>query len=75
MNGVCSNCGGSLPSDKATCTACLAAERNEYLEVKNYLRANPNSNAMQVANATGISISKITRYIREGMLTQSNLRK
>lgn len=43
-------------------------EADAYLKVREYLRSNPYSNAMQVANATQVSIHKITRYVRQGLL-------
>jgi hypothetical protein len=48
---------------------CQAGDRDDYKVVRDYLRAHPNSNAMQVSNATGVSVSKILRYIRTGSLT------
>lgn len=48
-----------------------AAEKESIDKVKNYLRSHPNSNAMQIAMATGVSISKISKYIREGTLTEA----
>jgi hypothetical protein len=47
----------------------MQCELDEYRIVRNYLRSHPNSNAMQIANATGISISNILRYIKSGSLT------
>lgn len=49
-------------------------EKETFHKVKDYLRSNPNSNAMQIAMATGVSISKISKYIREGTLTEANKR-
>ncbi|WCK55578.1 hypothetical protein PP175_06435 [Aneurinibacillus sp. Ricciae_BoGa-3] len=39
-----------------------------YRRIREYLAEYPRANAMQIANATGVSISKITRYVREGGL-------
>jgi hypothetical protein len=39
-----------------------------YRKIRDYLTEYPRANAMQIANATGVSISKITRYVREGGL-------
>lgn len=71
MSEVCSICGCPKPSNLELCTNCNDKEMAEYKKVKEYLRSYPNSNAMQVANATGISISKITKFLREGLLTSS----
>lgn len=75
MKEVCSVCGSPVSVAQTFCSLCQDKDRREYLEIRNYLRANPRSNAMQVANATGISVSKITRYIREGILTTTDRRK
>lgn len=72
MNDVCSVCGFPKPSHQDYCNNCNDKEMAEYKKVKEYLRAYPNSNAMQVANATGISVSKITRYLRDGLLTSTS---
>ncbi|MGD8192433.1 hypothetical protein ACQCN2_20870 [Brevibacillus ginsengisoli] len=69
MSDVCSVCGFPKPSHLDYCNNCNDKEMIEYRKVKEYLRTYPNSNAMQVANATGITVSKITRYLRDGLLT------
>ncbi|MBN6188896.1 hypothetical protein JQN58_18755 [Aneurinibacillus sp. BA2021] len=43
-------------------------EADAYRRVREYLRSNPYSNAMQIANATHVSIHKITKYVRQGLL-------
>ncbi|MGC5327365.1 hypothetical protein [Brevibacillus sp. SYSU BS000544] len=72
---VCSVCGCPKPSNLDYCTFCNDKEKSEYKLVKDFLRSNPNSNAMQVANATGISVSKITKYLRDGLLYRSDDRR
>lgn len=69
MSDICHVCGTPLPSDATYCKTCYASDLDDYRTVREYLRAYPNSNAMQVANATGISVSKIMKYIRDGSLT------
>lgn len=44
------------------------AELEAYRKVRAYLLQNPRANAMQVANATNVSVYKITQYVREGLL-------
>ena len=68
MSGICPVCGGVKLADQPYCNHCVDTERADYYTVRNYLRSFPNSNAMQVANATGISVSKILKYVREGAL-------
>ncbi|MGO0062433.1 hypothetical protein ACTID9_20825 [Brevibacillus fluminis] len=68
MSQGCPYCGNELQKHEFFCADCGQDEFICYRAVKDYLRKHPNSNAMQVANATGISISKILQYIREGSL-------
>ncbi|NGQ96868.1 hypothetical protein G3578_17015 [Brevibacillus sp. SYP-B805] len=69
MTQFCKECGSALQPGEVFCKTCYSHERDEYRIVKEYLRTHPNSNAMQIANETGISISKIMKYIRNGSLT------
>jgi recombinational DNA repair protein RecR len=69
MSGICHICGNIMQPNDGFCRTCYQNERDEYKIVRNYLRKNPNSNAMQIANATGIPISNILRYIKNGTLT------
>lgn len=71
MSDVCSVCGIPKPTHQDYCNNCNDKEMTEYRKVKEFLRSYPNSNAMQVANATGISVSKITKYLRDGLLTSA----
>lgn len=68
MSQGCPYCGKALQKYEFFCEDCGKDEFIHYRVVKDYLRKYPNSNAMQVANATGISVSKILQYIREGSL-------
>jgi hypothetical protein len=72
MSDICHRCGSIIPANDASCQTCYLSEMDEYKIVRNYLRSHPNSNAMQIANATGISISNILRYIKDGSLTVVN---
>lgn len=69
MRNSCKVCGYPVPANDEVCKTCGEHDRDDYKIVREYLRANPNSNAMQVAIATGISVSKILRYIRNGSLS------
>ena len=68
----CEQCGLPMPAAESACRSCTQEELDEYRVVREYLRMNPNSNAMQIANATGISVSRILRYIKNGSLTMVN---
>jgi hypothetical protein len=69
MSEICQKCGNIKQAHEDVCRICNYSDRDEYQIVREYLRKNPNSNAMQIANATGISVSKILRYIKTGTLT------
>ncbi|MFY0542539.1 hypothetical protein [Brevibacillus sp. H7] len=69
MSEICQKCGNIKPAQEEVCRVCNHSDMDEYRAVREYLRSNPNSNAMQIANATGISVSKILRYIKTGSLT------
>ncbi|MGQ7278927.1 hypothetical protein ACT91Q_13220 [Brevibacillus thermoruber] len=69
MSQICSQCGHPIPLHESSGPTCMQCKLDEYRIVRNYLRSHPNSNAMQIANATGISISNILRYIKSGSLT------
>ncbi|UFJ39406.1 hypothetical protein LOK74_15170 [Brevibacillus humidisoli] len=68
MSEVCPSCGRLKRANQEFCSSCWDGETRDYRAVKAYLRTHPNSNAMQIANATGVSVSKIMRYIRDGAL-------
>lgn len=69
MSYTCVKCGSPMNPRETACQICGHSEMDEYRIIREYVRNHPHSNAMQVANATGISISKIVRYIKEGSLT------
>ena len=69
MTDKCYTCGNLLGPGEYSCKVCGQNDMDDYQMIRNYVRTNPNSNAMQIANATGISVSKILRYIKNGSLT------
>lgn len=69
MNSDCLNCGAAKDERGFFCRECLHDEYICYRAVKDYLRQHPNSNAMQISNETGISVTRILQYIRDGSLT------
>ncbi|WP_126428242.1 hypothetical protein [Brevibacillus marinus] len=68
MREACPLCGRPKHPNQAYCPQCLDDETQVYRTVKEYLLTHPHSNAMQIANATGVPISRILKFVREGML-------
>lgn len=69
----CKSCGkliGETPS--GYCDACKATDPSfsNLHKVKDYLYDNPNTNITTVSQDTGVSVSEISRYIREGALIE-----
>jgi len=69
MMEPCLRCGNPMNAKDLICSVCGQNDFDEYQLIRNYVKTYPNSNAMQIANATGISISKILRFIKSGSLT------
>ncbi|MCQ6277148.1 hypothetical protein JMM81_19935 [Bacillus sp. V3B] len=69
QRGFCSSCGKLTENQSLSyCVECSQKERSDYEKVRDYIRKNPNSNAMNVAQGTGVDISKIMNYIKEKAL-------
>ena len=50
------------------CPACIAEEEKEYEKVRSYVRDHEGANITEVSEATGVSVEKIIRFLREGKL-------
>jgi len=70
MGSQCAICSRSKesPAEKL-CSQCKESEMQIFQAVRDYLSKHPFSNAMQIANETGIPISKITKFIKQGSFT------
>ncbi|SES91795.1 hypothetical protein SAMN05216389_103177 [Oceanobacillus limi] len=66
--GACSHCGKVDTIIYNLCKECYDEEATIIKNVKEYLSKKPNSNAIEVATETGISIDKITRLVKSGVL-------
>ena len=53
------------------CEKCEKEEEDIFQRVKTYVDENSNSSLEQVATATGVSVKKITKYLRDGRLEAS----
>lgn len=67
----CSRCKEEFTSDGLgmVCPDCLKQEEDEFSIVREAVLYNTNLNALQLSKATGVHISKITKFIREGKLS------
>lgn len=50
------------------CEACVKEEDKIFETVREHLEENPGSTIIETSGATGVSVKKITRYLREGRL-------
>jgi len=53
------------------CPACVKEEEEIFETVRTYIKDNSAATMMEVCEATGVSIKKITRYLKEGRLELS----
>lgn len=67
---TCKHCGKSYEGRKNTCTCddCKDIDHMIFTQIRVYLRKFPNSNAVQIADALGISANLVLKYIDEGRL-------
>lgn len=54
------------------CASCYTENEEEFKKVKEYLYDFPNQNIVQVSEATGVSIEKIKRFLRNERLVAVN---
>ncbi|MEG1458956.1 MAG: hypothetical protein RR056_06705 [Acetivibrio sp.] len=71
---VCKHCKKifKTPIHTVCCNDCRAVDKDGFEDVKKYLEAFPNSNAMQISNALEIPITTILQYIEDGYLWPVN---
>ncbi|MFV0344533.1 MAG: flagellar protein [Anaerocolumna sp.] len=50
------------------CPACKKIDEEDFAKVKEYIYDHGNASAMVVSEHTGISLARITQYLREGRL-------
>jgi predicted amidophosphoribosyltransferase len=54
------------------CTSCIEGNESEFSRVRDYLYQYPNRNIVEVSEATGVSIEKLKRYLRNDRLVAIN---
>lgn len=69
--GRCENCGGLLKDmglGLYICSQCGSETLSEFGKVKKYIEENGPSNAYNISTGTGVSMSKIDKFLRQGRI-------
>ena len=70
----CPRCGKLYAKNfRDLCPSCIKEIDNEYELCADYLRKNRGITTQELANATGVSVKQITRFIREGRISIAHL--
>ena len=57
-----------VKSDGFICPDCVKRESQEFEDVRGYIKEHENCSMYEVSEATGVSVKKITKYLREGKI-------
>jgi flagellar operon protein (TIGR03826 family) len=55
------------------CPDCIELEEKLFLTIRDFLHKNPGSKIEEIVEKTGVSIEKITYFLREGRITSASL--
>lgn len=55
--------------DDNICTRCTDDEESPYVRVREYLYQNSGASAVEVSEATGVSVSSIMKFIKDNRIT------
>ncbi len=71
----CAECGKVfLPTiTDETCIECHKIREGEFDVVYKFLRQNPGSSIQEVSSSSGVSVKKITQFIKDGRISLSNI--
>jgi hypothetical protein len=72
-NNVCKHCHKVFTSRlKAySCEDCKKIDSDHFDDIESYLKEYPNSNALQISEALGITAYEVLNYLKEGRLNIS----
>lgn len=72
-NNVCKHCCKVFKSRFKTysCEGCKQKDQDYFDDIESYLKEYPNSNALQISEALGITAFQVLNYIKEGRLNVS----
>lgn len=69
----CIICGRLFKSEEGTiCSKCLEDKESPYQKVKDYIFFNRGASVFDVAEATGVEVKLILKYIKEGKISTIN---
>jgi hypothetical protein len=70
---VCKHCFKVFKSKfrTLTCPDCRQLDQDHFDDIESYLREYPNSNAIQISEALGITAYEVLKYLNEGRLNIS----
>lgn len=54
--------------DETLCPECRKVDNNVFVVIRDYIYAHPGASVNEVTQATGVSVTVILRYLREGRL-------
>ena len=66
----CKKCGRIFSSENGQiyCSRCRNSDEEDFKVVREYIYDNPDSNVMEVSEATGVDEEKILKFLRQGKL-------
>lgn len=72
----CSRCKADFTSEGLgmVCPECLEQDEKDFAIVRDHVLMNDKLNALKLAQETGVSASKIMKFIREGKLSLNKKR-
>ncbi|PWK16191.1 TIGR03826 family flagellar region protein [Tumebacillus permanentifrigoris] len=68
----CKRCGrlyNKINSFVESCTVCIKEDDEKFFQVRDYLQEQRRATMYEVSDATGVDVSLIIRFIREGRIT------
>ena len=67
---ICKHCQKQFMSriKRYSCNECRERDENHFDEIEAYLKEYPNSNALQISEALGITAFEVLNYLKEGRL-------